>query len=75
MRADSMAACEGSHIFFTAGIAAPGVRFRAIIIAAMSPEPADAIARFWDAAIVLALTEYIRIPAKSPQHAVEKRRF
>ncbi len=30
------------------------------------PEPADAIARFWDEAIVPALTEYIRIPAKSP---------
>ena len=71
-----MAACEGSHIFFTAGMAAPGVRFGAIIIAAMSrPEPADAIARFWDKEIVPALTEYIRIPAKSPQHAVEKRRF
>jgi len=30
------------------------------------PEPADEIARFWDESIVPALTDYIRIPAKSP---------
>ncbi len=32
----------------------------------MSPSDTGAVARFWDDAIVPALTEYIRIPAKSP---------